>query len=143
MTEGLPAVLDLLSADCHASQAALNSWERSPTFRGRGLEPWWSAVRASVAAPACRPGHLSHIPPILDDVSPTPSLGDVLELDDHTLLVLGQALDVSHDQPDVGNALVHRSHDTLFLIDTGVTTAFRHAVLGAIDRSGSGRGLSC
>jgi glyoxylase-like metal-dependent hydrolase (beta-lactamase superfamily II) len=69
-------------------------------------------------------------------VAPTPSLGDVLELDDRTVLVLGQGLDVAHDQPDVANALVHRAGDTLFLVDTGVTTAFRQAVRRAVDRVG-------
>lgn len=65
-----------------------------------------------------------------------PSLGDILQLDDRTALVIGQALDVAHDQPDVANALVHRAGDTLFLIDTGVTTAFRQALLTAVDRVG-------
>ena len=64
------------------------------------------------------------------------SLGDVLELDDRTVLVLGQELDVANDQPDVANALVHRAGDTLFLIDTGVTTEFRKALLNAVDLVG-------
>jgi glyoxylase-like metal-dependent hydrolase (beta-lactamase superfamily II) len=54
-------------------------------------------------------------------VPTTPSLGDVLEIDDRTVLVFGQELDVAHDQPDV---------------DTGVTTAFRAALKGAVDRVG-------
>jgi hypothetical protein len=44
----------------------------------------------------------------------TPPLGDGLELDDRTVLVFGQELDIAHDQPDVANvALVHRTGDTL------------------------------
>ncbi|MDT7554557.1 MAG: hypothetical protein QOI16_3093 [Pseudonocardiales bacterium] len=66
----------------------------------------------------------------------TPSFGDVLEIDDRTVLVLGQELDVAHDQPDVANALVHRAGETLFLVDTGVTAAFRKALKGALDRVG-------
>ena len=66
----------------------------------------------------------------------TPALGDVLEIDDRTVLVLGQELDVAHDRPDVANALVHRAGETLFLVDTGVTTAFRNALRGAIHRVG-------
>jgi hypothetical protein len=41
------------------------------------------------------------------------ALGDVIEIDDRTALVLGQELDFEHDQPDVANALLHRSGDTL------------------------------
>ena len=64
------------------------------------------------------------------------SLGDILELDDRTALVLGQELDVAIDQPDVANALLHRVGETLFLIDTGVTTAFRARLKDAVDRVG-------
>jgi glyoxylase-like metal-dependent hydrolase (beta-lactamase superfamily II) len=69
-------------------------------------------------------------------VPTTPALGDVLEIDDRTVLVLGQALDVAHDKPDAANALVHRAGETLFLVDTGVTDAFRAALLSAVDRVG-------
>jgi glyoxylase-like metal-dependent hydrolase (beta-lactamase superfamily II) len=64
------------------------------------------------------------------------SLGDILDIDDHTVLVLGQELDVAADQPDVANALLHRAGDILFLIDTGVTTPFRTALKTATDRVG-------
>ncbi|MEV6682348.1 MBL fold metallo-hydrolase [Streptomyces erythrochromogenes] len=64
------------------------------------------------------------------------ALGDVIEIDDRTVLVLGRELDLAHDQPDVGNALVHRAGDTLVLVDTGVTTAFRAALRSAADRVG-------
>ncbi|WP_328738391.1 MBL fold metallo-hydrolase [Streptomyces erythrochromogenes] len=64
------------------------------------------------------------------------ALGDLIEIDDRTVLVLGRELDLAHDQPDVGNALVHRAGDTLVLVDTGVTTAFRAALRTAADRVG-------
>lgn len=64
------------------------------------------------------------------------ALGDLIEIDDRTVLVLGQGLDLEHDQPDVANALVHRAGDTLVLVDTGVTAAFRAALLEAADRVG-------
>ncbi|MER6997686.1 MBL fold metallo-hydrolase [Streptomyces sp. NPDC000410] len=64
------------------------------------------------------------------------ALGDLIEIDDGTVLVLGQGLDVEHDQPDVANALVHRAGDTLVLVDTGVTAAFRSALREAADRVG-------
>ncbi|GAA4805031.1 hypothetical protein GCM10023200_48020 [Actinomycetospora chlora] len=64
------------------------------------------------------------------------TLGDVQVIDDRTVLVLGQELDVAHDRPDVGNALVHRAGDTLVLVDTGVTEAFRAALRAAADRVG-------
>ncbi|MFJ4864666.1 MULTISPECIES: MBL fold metallo-hydrolase [unclassified Streptomyces] len=64
------------------------------------------------------------------------ALGDVIEIDERTVLVLGQELDVGHDQPDVANALVHRVGDLLVLVDTGVTTTFRTALRQAADRVG-------
>ncbi|MFI8279635.1 MBL fold metallo-hydrolase [Streptomyces sp. NPDC085929] len=64
------------------------------------------------------------------------ALGDLIEIDDRTVLVLGQELDVEHDQPDVANALVHRAGDTVVLVDTGVTPAFRAALRAATDRVG-------
>lgn len=63
-------------------------------------------------------------------------LGTVVEIDDRTVLVTGQELDVAREQPDVGHALVHRAGDTLVLVDTGVTEAFRAALKGAVDRVG-------
>ena len=62
------------------------------------------------------------------------ALGDVLEIDERTLLVLGQELDVEANQPDAANALVHRVGETLFVVDTGVTAQFRTALLAAMDR---------
>ncbi|WP_181784029.1 MBL fold metallo-hydrolase [Pseudonocardia pini] len=59
------------------------------------------------------------------------ALGDTIRIDDRTVLVLGQELDVAKDQPDVANALVHRVGDTLVLVDTGVTTGFRAALKAA------------
>ncbi|MFD8949649.1 MBL fold metallo-hydrolase [Streptomyces xanthophaeus] len=64
------------------------------------------------------------------------ALGDVIEIDGRTVLVLGQELDVEHGQPDVANALVHRAGNTLVLVDTGVTAAFRAALREAADRVG-------
>ncbi|WP_326593222.1 hypothetical protein [Streptomyces sp. NBC_01294] len=64
------------------------------------------------------------------------ALGDLIAIDDQTVLVRGQELDVEHDQPDVANALVHRVGDTLVLVDTGVTAAFRAAVREAAGRVG-------
>jgi glyoxylase-like metal-dependent hydrolase (beta-lactamase superfamily II) len=64
------------------------------------------------------------------------ALGDILPIDDRTVLVLGQELDVPNDQPDVANALLHRAGDTLFLVDTGVTEQFRRALRTAVDRVG-------
>ena len=58
-------------------------------------------------------------------------LGETLTIDDRTVLVLGQELDVPHDQPDVANALVHRSGDTL--------VAHRHRCDAAVPRR-AGRG---
>lgn len=64
------------------------------------------------------------------------ALGEHLRIDDRTILVLGQELDVAHDQPDVANALVHRAGDVLVIVDTGVTAAFRTALKAAIAQVG-------
>lgn len=64
------------------------------------------------------------------------ALGDIIRIDDRTVLVLGQELDFEKGQPDAGNALLHRVDDTLFLVDTGVTTAFRDALTKASDEVG-------
>lgn len=64
------------------------------------------------------------------------ALGDLIDIDDRTVLVLGQVLDLAHGQPDVANALVHRAGDTLVLVDTGVTEPFRTALLEAAGRVG-------
>ncbi|MEV7614134.1 MBL fold metallo-hydrolase [Streptomyces sp. NPDC089799] len=65
------------------------------------------------------------------------ALGDLVGIDDRTVLVLGQELDVEHGRPDVANALVHRAGDTLVLVDTGVTEPFRAALREATGRVGS------
>ncbi|MFD5426446.1 MBL fold metallo-hydrolase [Streptomyces sp. NPDC127084] len=62
------------------------------------------------------------------------ALGDLIEIDDRTVLALGQELRIEHDQPDVANALLHRVGDTLVIVDTGVTTAFRTVLRAAANR---------
>ena len=64
------------------------------------------------------------------------ALGELIEIDDRTVLVLGQELDVAHEQPDAANALVHRVGDTLVIVDTGVTTQFRAALVAATRKVG-------
>ncbi|MFD9569257.1 MBL fold metallo-hydrolase [Streptomyces sp. NPDC059982] len=63
-------------------------------------------------------------------------LGDLIEIDAATVLVLGQELDLAHGRPDVANTLAHRTGDTLVLVDTGVTPAFRDALREAAARVG-------
>ena len=75
-------------------------------------------------------------------MSPTASpaldhtVGDVIVIDDRTVLVLGQELDMAARQPDIANVLLHRVDRTLFMIDTGVTATFRQALTVAVDRVG-------
>ncbi|MFE2476598.1 MBL fold metallo-hydrolase [Streptomyces sp. NPDC059389] len=64
------------------------------------------------------------------------ALGELIGIDERTVLVLGQELDVERGQPDVGNALVHGAGETLVVVDTGVTEAFRAALREAMDRVG-------
>jgi glyoxylase-like metal-dependent hydrolase (beta-lactamase superfamily II) len=66
----------------------------------------------------------------------TMSLGDIIRIDDRTVLVIGQELDVDQGQPDVANTLLHRVGRSLFMIDTGVTERFRAALSSAVDEVG-------
>lgn len=69
------------------------------------------------------------------------SLGRVQRIDDRTVLVLGQELNVDAKQPDVANALVHRAGGTIVIVDTGVTTAFRDALKAAVNDVGDAERL--
>jgi glyoxylase-like metal-dependent hydrolase (beta-lactamase superfamily II) len=69
------------------------------------------------------------------------SLGQLQRIDDRTVLVLGQELNVEAKQPDVANALVHRAADTVIVVDTGVTEPFRDALRAAVDELGEARRL--
>jgi glyoxylase-like metal-dependent hydrolase (beta-lactamase superfamily II) len=60
-------------------------------------------------------------------------LGQVHRIDERTLLVQGQELNIDAKQPDVANAVLHRTGDTVVIVDTGVTEAFRKALRGAVD----------
>ncbi len=70
--------------------------------------------------------------------APYTGLGKVQRVDDRTVLVLGQELNVEAKQPDVANALVHRTGDTIVIVDTGVTEPFRDALRAAVNQSGDG-----
>jgi glyoxylase-like metal-dependent hydrolase (beta-lactamase superfamily II) len=65
--------------------------------------------------------------------APSTPLGSIQRIDELTVLVLGQELNVEAKQPDVANALVHRAGDTLVIVDTGVTELFRDALRQAVN----------
>ena len=65
------------------------------------------------------------------------ALGDVIEIDERTLLVTGQPLVVEKGQPDVANSLLHLAGRNLFLVDTGTTDAFRGALIEAMTQIGT------
>jgi glyoxylase-like metal-dependent hydrolase (beta-lactamase superfamily II) len=71
----------------------------------------------------------------------TSSLGQVHRIDEQTLLVQGQELNIDANQPDVANALVHRTGDTVVIVDTGVTDAFRRALKAAVGEFGDAKRL--
>ena len=60
--------------------------------------------------------------------TPASSLGQVHRIDEQTLLVQRQELNIDAKQPDVANAVFHRTGDTVVIVDTGVTEAFRKAL---------------
>ena len=66
-----------------------------------------------------------------------PMLGDVVHVDDRTILVMGQELDVEGGRPDVANCLLHLTGDTLVVVDTGATVAFREAIRRAAEGLGA------
>jgi glyoxylase-like metal-dependent hydrolase (beta-lactamase superfamily II) len=69
------------------------------------------------------------------------AFGEVVEIDQRTVLIQGQELNAPKGQPDVANSILHLTGDTLFLIDTGVTQAFRDALNAAAHDIGGWRHL--
>jgi glyoxylase-like metal-dependent hydrolase (beta-lactamase superfamily II) len=69
------------------------------------------------------------------------ALGEVVEIDQATLLVQGQELIAPKGQPDVANSILHLTGDTLFLVDTGATKAFRDDLTAAAQDIGAWRHL--
>ena len=61
------------------------------------------------------------------------ALGEQIEIDVRTRMIVGQELDMAARQPDVGNVIVHRAGDLLVLVDSGVTTVIRDAIRSAAD----------
>lgn len=59
------------------------------------------------------------------------TLGEQIELDARTRLIMGQELDMRARQPDVSNVIVHRTGDLLVLIDSGVTSTIRDSIRSA------------
>jgi hypothetical protein len=60
--------------------------------------------------------------------------GDIVRVAPRTLMIVGRALDVARGQADVGNAILYRSGETLYMIDTGSTASFRPFLRRAIQR---------
>lgn len=65
-----------------------------------------------------------------------PALGSTIRIDERTVLIVGQELNVAAGQPDVANVVLHRVDRTVFMIDTGATTVFRRALKEALDLVG-------
>ena len=61
------------------------------------------------------------------------TLGEQIEIDARTRLIMGQELDMRARQPDVCNVIVHRAGDVLVLIDSGVTSTIRDAIRSAAE----------
>ena len=63
-----------------------------------------------------------------------PRYGHIVRVAPSTLMILGRALDVARGQADIGNAILYRRGETLYIIDTGATTSFRPFLRRAIHR---------
>jgi len=59
--------------------------------------------------------------------------GEIVPVAEQTLLVIGRPLSLG-EQADVANVVLHRSGDTLYLIDTGDTESFREHLRAAVER---------
>ena len=64
------------------------------------------------------------------------TLGKQIEIDARTRLIVGQELNMAAGQPDVCNVIVHRTGDTLVLVDSGVTSTIRDAIRTVADDLG-------
>lgn len=60
--------------------------------------------------------------------------GDIVPVARKTLMIVGRVLDVARGQADIGNAILYRSGDTLYMIDTGTSPSFRPFLRRAIQR---------
>jgi glyoxylase-like metal-dependent hydrolase (beta-lactamase superfamily II) len=60
--------------------------------------------------------------------------GAVVRTAPHTLMVIGRAPNPEEGEADVANALLYRSRDTLYVIDSGATPSFRPFLRTAIRR---------
>jgi len=73
--------------------------------------------------------------------APSTGLGKIERVDDRTVVILGQELNVEAKQPDVANSLVHRAGDTIVIVDTGVTEPFREVLRTAVKGFGDAQRL--
>jgi glyoxylase-like metal-dependent hydrolase (beta-lactamase superfamily II) len=64
---------------------------------------------------------------------PTAKYGDIVRVAPSTLMVIGRVLDVAKGQADIGNAVLYRRRETLYMIDTGATLSFRPFLRKAIN----------
>jgi glyoxylase-like metal-dependent hydrolase (beta-lactamase superfamily II) len=60
--------------------------------------------------------------------------GDIVRVAPSTLMVVGRPLAADKGEADVANAILYRSGDTLYVIDTGATPSFRSFLSEAIGR---------
>lgn len=67
-------------------------------------------------------------------MSDAPQFGTIVTIDEHTVMVIGQPLDVDKNQPDVANSLVHQTGTDLVVVDSGATEGFREPLRAAIGR---------
>jgi glyoxylase-like metal-dependent hydrolase (beta-lactamase superfamily II) len=64
------------------------------------------------------------------------TLGEQIEVDSRTRLIVGRELDIAARQPDVCNVIVHRTGDTLVIVDSGLTSIVRDAIRAAAGELG-------
>src|SRR5438874_1549599 len=83
---------------------------------------------AAVASPGASARHKPH------GRTASFKFADIVRVAPSMLMVVGRPLDVAKGQADVGNAILYRRGNTLYMIDTGATTAFRRSLLTAINR---------
>lgn len=61
-------------------------------------------------------------------------LGDIVTIAEHTLMIEGLEPSLILKEPDVASVLLHRSGETLYILDTGATLQVRRRIIEAAER---------
>jgi glyoxylase-like metal-dependent hydrolase (beta-lactamase superfamily II) len=70
------------------------------------------------------------VPPRLHDIAGSPYQSrQVIKLGPSTRMIIGKPNDLRSNEPDVGNIVLHRAGDTLYIVDSGALESYRPVIL--------------